>query len=901
MVREGILLRRQWDVIERDAPERRRLLALLASAQSLCHLRLADCRSGHDEGGKGVRCNLCEAPSGPFRQIVPAPFSAEWSAVVDLTVDQLAEDDRYLANLLDDHTVAPETAAFAVECFRDDLHWQGTKVAVLDGNEGVDFLGRVLLEEESLRREIDAWDRNASTASVSQRLRETTEQLRRRVLGRRTETLLAQPEPEDWQGWHRAWRASSWLIRRLEPGTNGDGDASQQAFDDVTRYRERAKDAWRQCVSKASPKERTAALKHAADEVADDAAESLIFLEDVPLDEAVRTLETLAEDINRCLQAAKQENTPELRGLCRSLRRQKKTIAAELQERRLGRRMERLFGHRAVVALERSILLLLVLFVVMLAVEAPLLDHERTHWPGSAMVEATFAWIDLGICLVFLAEFSLKWFLAEPRGLYLRRNWITGLLPSIPFGFVAYAANYLVVAEAAEGFVLLRCLRYLRLPRMARWLRVARPLVRAGRLAAFVLQASDRLVRQLGPLVNRNLVLFERAAIRVEEAPYQATLSALRERFNYRASELVSLLPPSARQNLTEARIEDLHAMLSAEHVGMIVAEGAAKGRGKRELPLESVIARLLVATPAGISDRIGQTTAESVSRWCRAFDVLAVRRLPVARDLVTAGRLSNPYETTAQVANRLGALLRHALDRVYWVADLYGTVTAPQLVDSLGDWMVKGTARPTRRFLMVGLGFLVVSYLASLIPFEPLNELTRSLEKLVGAPLVIVGMLCLIPLLLGLWFRRIAGEASEFHDQVAEAQFFDATRELKRRLAKTSPCNLASPRDRAGNELARRQARRPNVGRQNGRRATVERLPRRRALPPERHENQYPALGQSCPGLAPPDATATCEAKAETAATIGFGRLAGVAARSLSVVPLRLAQPRAPDGQARR
>lgn len=42
LVREGILLRRRWDLLDRDAPPRRRLLKLLAAAQAVCHRRLAD-------------------------------------------------------------------------------------------------------------------------------------------------------------------------------------------------------------------------------------------------------------------------------------------------------------------------------------------------------------------------------------------------------------------------------------------------------------------------------------------------------------------------------------------------------------------------------------------------------------------------------------------------------------------------------------------------------------------------------------------------------------------------------------------------------------------------------------------------------------------------------------------
>ena len=57
-------------------------------------------------------------------------------------------------------------------------------------------------------------------------------------------------------------------------------------------------------------------------------------------------------------------------------------------------------------------------------------------------------------------------------------------------------------------------------------------------------------------------------------------------------------------------------------------------------------------------------------------------------------------------------------------------------------------------------------------------------MKRLVAAPLVILGVLCLIPLFVGLWFRQIAGEATDFCTQVAEAQFLTATKHLKRRLA---------------------------------------------------------------------------------------------------------------------
>ena len=805
MVHDGILLRRQWDQLDPRSTHRRRLLRLLATAQSVCHRRLAerirrDCQNLLDD--------------------------VSISAIV---IEQLDEDDRYLACLLDEHNLAAESVAFAIECFRDDLHWQGTKVALLEGHEGVDFLGRVLLEEESLRREIDAWNEAPASEAIrmsSQRLREIALCVHEAVLSKQVKAMLSQSEPCDWRGWYYAWQVSSRLLKHLEAGStvetrkpcepheiNGlnhrkalKAELYEKAKDDLAAYHARAQEQWLASLADLDEDERQAALEHVAEELSAVAAESLAFIEEASMGEAVQTVELLHDDARACRRAIREHGNDITRKLDRALLRREKYLSAEIQERRLAWRMEGLFGHRAVAALERFIFLLLLLFCVMLVTETPFVAFERAHWPAHGMiVETTYAWLDLGICIVFLLEFWLKISLVNDKWLFFRRNWLTMLLPSIPFGFIAFISHqYLSVVELGEGVMLLRLLR---LPRMIRWLRIVRPVIRAFRLLGFALQASDRLVRQFAPLLNRNFVLFERAAIAGEEPHYRRALLAMRERFNNRASDLISWLPRESRQRLAEARLRDLMVVLSAAEVGHVAPPGQLKFSAAREISLERVITRLLAATPAGVADRIGRKLATSTVRWCRSFDVFGLRRLPLVRDLVTAGRLSNPYETAAQVANRIGVFLRHLLDRVYWVADLYGTVTAPQLVDSLGDWMIKGTARPTRRFLMLGLSLLVVSYLAGLLPIETLKSISLSLEKLVGAPLIILGLLCLLPLLLGIWFRQIAGEASEFYNRVAEAQFFAATRRLKQRLAQQYRSVLQERVIAPENELYRQNA----------------------------------------------------------------------------------------------
>ncbi|HUT91949.1 MAG TPA: ion transporter [Thermoguttaceae bacterium] len=841
LVREGILLRRRWDRIDADAPLRRQLMRLLPAVQTIAQHRLTE--------------------------TIDDPGSAA-SELVSLVLGQLDEDDEYLMGLLNDDTHSPESVAFAVECFRDDLHWLSALVAVLDGSRGVDFLGRVLLEEEALEREMHIWenersspaagpgtalgsatgvesvhavaaeptadseaqaaspppaDSRATVSSVLDELRTAAHRLRATAIARQVESLLEQPDPDDWLGWFHTWQAASRLAIRLDPelleagpagleleqgadelpagqpsagtpsagipssGTlSPSGALSADAMQSVEAFRKRAADRWNACVAELPAEQGSLALKHAAEELSDTGSETLTFLEDLSLESAVRSLEILEDDVAACRQALKRQGGQGLRGPGRALRREQAAIAGELQERRLAWRMESLFGRGFVTALERLILVLLFLFVIMLIVERPLLRYEAAHWQTAAasahtLVQTVFAWTDLTICLVFLTEFTLKMALARRRWLYFRRNWLTGLLPSIPFGFIGYAVA--AGATGLESVLLLRLLRYLRLPRMARWLRIARPVLRIMRLVGFLLKASDRLVRQLTPLVNRNLVLFERAAVAAPEPPYRSKLTALRERFYYRAAETIHFLPASGRCQLAKARIADLTAMLSSPQVAQLSSVVPAQAAPAREIPVEGIVNRLLSATPAGISDRIGHTLAHSVSRWCRALDVVGLRRLPLVQDLVSASRLPSPYETTARVANRIGLLLEHLLDRVYWMADLYGTVTSPQLVDSIGERMVKGTERPTRRLFVLGAAFLAVWYLARLTGIPTLEHLSVQLWRLVEA-LWVLALLCAVPLLLGLWFRRIAGEATEFYRQVAAAQFITATKTLKRRLA---------------------------------------------------------------------------------------------------------------------
>lgn len=759
VARQGVLLRRRWDRHDPLAEPRRQLLARLAPLENLVQQRLAQSLA-----------------------------AGEFTVLARRVTEQIEADDRYLASLLNDRELAPAARAFLVECFRDDLHWLGTQVAVLEGSQGVDFVGRILLEEEAIERELESWkETRAARREMAPPLRAAARRLRHSALARQVQSLLRQPAPVDSSGWLRRWQAASRLLMRLTASVAVEGLAD--AAGAVHAERQRAVEAWQKTIAGYSAEARYKAIKGAADDLQDTAGEALTFLEDSDLPEAVRTLQAIERDLDDCLATAREDKTPEMRRIAAGLRRRRGVVAGELQERRLGLRMERLFGRSFLAALERLMLILLIAFMVLLAAEGPLLRYEASiHGvfelpPGHSHIEPVLAGIDLAICAVFLSEFILRFSLARRKWLYIRRNWLTGLVPALPWGFAAYSMHRFALAAETEWLVGLRFLRYLRLPQMARWLRIARPVLRIGRLAAFTIRASDRLVRQMAPLLNFNVVLFERAAVAVEEPIHQSRLATLRERFHYRAGELLRELPFDERRQLVARRISDLEAMLSRPQTDSWEPPCGESDEAGRELPLEQVIARLLAATPAVISDRIGRHVATSVARWCRAFDLFGVRRLPVVRDLVAASRMADPYETTALVANRIGMLLEQALDRVYWLADLYGTVTAPQLVDSIGEYMVKSTERPARRLVLLGMAFLLVSYLLEPLLLVP-SWMSEGVQRLIGTPLIVLGVLCLLPLLVGHWFRRIAGEASDFYGRVAEAQFLGATKVLKKRLA---------------------------------------------------------------------------------------------------------------------
>src|SRR5262249_22582000 len=155
---------------------------------------------------------------------------------------------------------------------------------------------------------------------------------------------------------------------------------------------------------------------------------------------------------------------------------------------------------------ENTVLVLILVLCGLIALEA-LLEHAQPAGLSVAQ-HVFFAWADLAVCSVFLFEFVLKLILAPDRTTYFLRHLVIDLVASLPFGFVAHQIE-LAQMESAVGAgvlssLLLQLVQFGQVARVLRFVRVAR----LARVVLILLRLSDRLVRRMAGLLNRNIVLF---------------------------------------------------------------------------------------------------------------------------------------------------------------------------------------------------------------------------------------------------------------------------------------------------------------------------------------------------------------------------------------------------------
>jgi hypothetical protein len=589
-------------------------------------------------------------------------------------------------------------------------------------------------------------------------------------------------------------------------------------------------------IRRGGPSERI--VQSALDEI----GETIAFLEDMTLRRAVKRLELLREDLERLVVSlvhwskgeprdtsqtgvsheAKSNSAPSAQngledarenpdpGLAEdiearrndsnghidedqaartSLRRQGQKIERavrqvhrEWQEKLLTLRMESLFGHRFVMILENTVLALILVLFGLMASEAVL---ERLSPGGlSAGQHEFFAWADLAVCSVFLFEFGLKLSLAPHRLSYFIQHMLIDLIASLPFGFVAHQIELEQMSAVLGAGAARRSwwspTHIARLARSLRFLRFLLPIVRLARVALILLRLSDRLVRRMARVLNRNIVLFEPFQAQKPESSDRHRLVSLRSELEHARSAIEARLDRDQRRQLAERVLGDLQTR--ADCLPSPSIEEPSTDTTGREIPVEAVVEKLIQMTPERVLDRMGAASVKAVDRYMSLLDLPLVRRLPVVRNLV-AYREKNPAEAVALAANYLGYLIQRGLDVVYFFADLHGTLSPPVFLDRLGATIVNAVRTPAKRLLSLGSAFLVLFLIVEAVSFlRPFRTVVVKIQNLMGWPVIALGIFCLAFWLLGAWFRKIANQSADFCERVVEAQFATHTKALKSR-----------------------------------------------------------------------------------------------------------------------
>ncbi len=213
-------------------------------------------------------------------------------------------------------------------------------------------------------------------------------------------------------------------------------------------------------------------------------------LDDLSPDKAARQLDDAVTLVRWYL----NDVDPKRSASSNRIRKMLKRLRAELQERRLNARLEQKFGRRAVAFSERLIFVLICLVLGLMTIEWTVqLSPQTLRW---------FVILDTAACVVFLLEFSIKLSMAEGRGRWFVRHMFVDLIPSIPVGLLTSG-----FVDSGDLIRAGRVLRYARLPRLVRYIRVLRPVIRFVRALGLMARGLDRLVRRYSHILNLNVIL----------------------------------------------------------------------------------------------------------------------------------------------------------------------------------------------------------------------------------------------------------------------------------------------------------------------------------------------------------------------------------------------------------
>jgi hypothetical protein len=717
--------------------------------------------------------------------------------------DWFAEAHGALHCALDAQHAAPVEQAMIVEGLRTDLEWFGSFLAHLERDKPAPLAALLDVELERLGSSLGTREKRYSDPRDAA-LRRECERMQATVLGRRLECELLRPV--NGSGPEALWMQRFHLSRLQaqfsavngvndpEPAGATPGKDAGDWLGPVVRRRTEIAAAVDNLIAGMPPPNRALPCSRIVQAAFDEVGETIAFLEDMSLRRAVTRLELVQDDLERIASsvrhadAANQRSTDSREaGHVRSIRRDARRVErllrrvhGEWQEKLLARRMESLFGKGFVALLENTVLILIVALFALIGAEAILRELSPT---GLSVGEhLVFAWADLAICSVFLCEFVLKLSLAPNRVSYFMRHLLIDFVASLPFGFVAHQIDLdqmeSLVGTGSHRAVLPRLAQFGRLARIMRIVRVGLPIFRLARLGLILLRLSDRLVRRMASVLNRNIVLFEPLQAPKPESSDRHRLRSLRSELEHARGTIAAQLDADGQRQLAERILGDLDCRIEVIPA-QDVTEAAEEFEG-REIPIEAVVERLIQMTPERLLDRMGPAFVTAADRYLRILDLPLVRRLPVIRRLV-AYREKSPAEAVALAANYLGHLIQRGLDVIYFFADLQGTLSPPVFLDRLGATIVNATRTPARRLLWLGSAFLLLFMIVRAVVFlKPFRGIVDKMQALMGWPVIILGTVCLAFWLLGAWFRRIANQSADFCERIVEAQFAAHTKSLK-------------------------------------------------------------------------------------------------------------------------
>jgi len=456
-----------------------------------------------------------------------------------------------------------------------------------------------------------------------------------------------------------------------------------------------------------------------------------------------------------------------LRRSRRRVRRMARRTADVLSDRVLRSRVSRLFG-RATVRVWESIVFWLILAALALIV----VEHYAS--PSGKDALPWTVWLDTGICALLLADLGVRLALTPRRLRYFLRHFLTDFLPALPFGL-------LVLLEAHPA---VRSVRVLRLARVFRVLRVLRPIVRFGRLALFLLRAADGLVERHARFLDRNIVFFNLREGTPAEPTLLARLRDLESFFRASAARRIRELPPARRDEAGAWRARLLLAAPRLLDATLAAPQKRSRPRATVDVDVDEVVQSLRSLDDARVAELLGAASAHQITESLRILRLPLLRRLPVVRYVVGPAGEPDPLGFTARLGRVLGDLLDAVKRGITWFTDLHGTITGSQFLDRLGMQLVRTFERPAKRLLLFTIAVAVVYAFVYLLRFEFLTDAADAVVRFLSLPVLVLGVVCAVPLLIGIWFRRIAGEAVDFFDRVAEAQFLSLTEIGKRAYA---------------------------------------------------------------------------------------------------------------------